>query len=91
MVQAINSTPFTVPQPAIARRSGADALESDRLTQRADSLDLSKPARDESDAIDSKRAARIQQLRREIAAGTYLTPTRIDSAVNRLHESLVGR
>ena len=49
----------------------------------------------ESEAGDSTSTApaleqRIRAIREQIAAGTYLTPEKIDAAVERLHDELFG-
>ncbi len=41
-----------------------------------------------SEPADPARAARLEEIRREIAAGTYLTPEKIEGAVDALLRDL---
>ena len=47
---------------------------------------MKRPAEKSSD-----RAARLAEIRRQIAAGTYETPERLSAAVDALLEDLEGR
>ena len=56
-----------------------------------DRIEISEAARDFDDARAGRtRAALVARIRAQIADGTYLTPERINVAVDRLHRAVFG-
>lgn len=75
--------PQNLQSPQAASRSEAPA--ANRSAQAADQLDISAAADAVADAVDSGnfRADLVARVRSEIAAGTYVTPDKLDAALDR--------
>ncbi len=89
---ACQSTPLPSGQPrATATPSGSADSANGSLTPTLDRVELSPDARPASETDPAGLDARIVELRRQIAAGTYLTSEKLDIAVDRLHAELLQR
>ncbi len=89
MVQAIRDLAHPVQSPL--QRGGERSVRvGERIPRATDALELSESAQQRVDdaASANANASRIARLREEIAAGTYLTPARIEATVQRLQEKL---
>jgi anti-sigma28 factor (negative regulator of flagellin synthesis) len=74
--------------PASSPQTPADA-DSDGPQDRVELSAASEAASESS--VSPATEQRIRAIRAQIAAGTYITPDKIDVAVDRLHERLFGR
>ncbi len=74
------------------RTQGAAPSEGTTQTHQADQLDISREADLVSRAreLPSVRAERVASIRAEIEAGTYETEQKLETAVGRLLDELVG-
>lgn len=93
----VNGVPNTA--PATTQRTARDTLptsEGNRLTKertdRTDQVELSETAREQIGRPESApiRTKLVEQVRAQIAAGTYLTDDKLDAAVNRLRDEMVA-
>ena len=71
-------------------QSSVEALTSEERSSQTDAVELSTAAQQEMEKEDSGRIRinLVEQVRAEIAAGTYLTDDKLDAVVNRLHAEL---
>lgn len=75
--------PQTLQGPHAANRSQSPS--ANQATQAADQLDISAAAEAVVDAAETGdfRADLVARVRSEIAAGTYVTPDKLDAALDR--------
>jgi anti-sigma28 factor (negative regulator of flagellin synthesis) len=79
-----------VHRAAAGSRAPAPSTRTAAADPPEDQVELSAAA-EQSDQVTAESADRVQALRAQIAEGTYLTPDKIDAAVERLYEELFGR
>lgn len=89
MTTSAISMPEMQPPPSYARSSRLDSVRLSPAVE--DTVELSPAAKATNDAeVDGSRQQRIEQVRDQIAAGTYLTPEKLNVALERLLASLAG-
>lgn len=75
---------FTFERPDRSQPAGPAAADDDRV-------ELSEAARNFEDHRSGRiREALVERARGQIADGTYLTPEKINSAIDRLIENVLG-
>ncbi len=94
MTSVNNAIPGTVAPSARPEREAVQrppaTPEAPAAAQATDRVELSEAAAnyDPQAAVDAAMERRVAQIREEIAAGTYLTPEKLDVVVDRLHAEL---
>jgi anti-sigma28 factor (negative regulator of flagellin synthesis) len=83
-------TPPTCGEGRISRGGLRDEMPAEVEAQaRPDRVELSEAAVNYDP--EAEETARITRIRSQIAEGTYLTPEKIDAAIEKLLEELLGR
>ena len=78
-------------QPGLVARRQTPSAGEQAAEPARDRVELSAAAANaEQTAPAGSVAPRVQDVRARIAAGTYLTPDKIDIAVDRLYQALFG-
>jgi anti-sigma28 factor (negative regulator of flagellin synthesis) len=82
-----------LPGGARADAMSREPVDSPKSTPLSDSdrVDLSAEVRPAAHDDMAAAEARIQELRRQIAAGSYLTPEKLTVTADRLHAELLSR
>ena len=93
-IHSINNRPTGVPaqieRASSERKQPRDSARTD--TAADDRVELSAAAANYDPQAEAAQAMdqRIQDIRAQIADGTYLTPEKLDVAVERLYQDLFG-
>ena len=78
-------------QPELVARQQGPSAGPQAAEPACDRVELSAAAASAEQTAPSESAAQlVQDVRARIAAGTYLTPDKIDVAVDRLYQALFG-
>jgi len=89
--RVMNSASASVPLPGRAAAApGSKAITIARQSAETDAVELSDAARQQIEDTGPAgiRASLVERVRAEIAAGTYLSDEKLNTAVERLHEML---
>ena len=78
--------------PTAASSSGTPAVNEDRPVSPTDELELSSvnSTSNQADIEGEFRAQRLAVIQQQIADGTYETPQKLDAAVDRMLDQLLG-
>lgn len=70
----------------------AEAMENLNALHGADQIEISSEAQSVGrvDSVDTMRMDRIEQIRQEIAAGVYETDEKLEIALGRLFDQIIG-
>jgi anti-sigma28 factor (negative regulator of flagellin synthesis) len=89
MLEVTPTTSRTVNNaPACLRGRDQERLSRPQTPPDQDRIELSAQGEQERLQADAALQKRIAELRASIAAGTYLTPDKIEYVIDRLHEEL---
>jgi anti-sigma28 factor (negative regulator of flagellin synthesis) len=92
MIDGVTNSVHAPPQAATRGEapSGEETRPAQEPIGRTDAVELSAAAQEQLECDESApiRAKLVEQVRAEIAAGTYLTDEKLEAAVKRMHAEL---